>query len=257
MEGSQKTYRYNKTTKVKSDYSLNPMNKQLSTADLQAIHRRLAKATNQRMVRLERATSEVTGESFAGYGAYPLIKDYLDQQGRKRFSESPKLDIGRRALQKEIAQMQNFLNSKSSTVSGQREVERDRMKTFEQEHFTKAGRKMKGLKFASNAEFYNFFKTEAFKKLSKAFNSEKVLEEYDSLVERLVTERDKIDEMFESMTPAQIKEWKKQHKYRRLSDESILKKAKTELENYRKSVGSKNWKNFKESNRAVTLYSRK
>lgn len=154
-----------------------------SYGELQELRRRLAKRANQRLVRLERATSDVTGESYASYGAADIAYEYLDQRERRRFSENPiwnedptRTDIN--DLRREITTLQSFLSAKSSTVAGQREIEKARMNTFERGGWGTSGTGA-ALQFGSNKEFYDFLNSNTYRELSQVFTSEQIIEIYD------------------------------------------------------------------------------
>ena len=161
--------------------------KKATTDELFKVHRALAKRSNQRIVRLERAVSKVTGENYASYGAGDIAKEYLQKQGRKRFRETAQSSLRalddaqkRHEILKDIKAMQEFLSSKSSTVTGQREIERKRLKTFETPKYDEEGNIIREpVKFASNKEFYDFLNSQTFAELSKTFNSDTVVELYD------------------------------------------------------------------------------
>lgn len=144
-----------------------------STAELQQMRRSLAKSANQRMVRLERAESTITGKSFA-YGAYDIAQKYLKDAGQgKRFKENVKhLGEDRSALQREILELQRFLGSKSSIASEQKKSEKKRVATF----------KNKGLseKTVASKEFYNFLNSQAFERaVKKAPTSDDIVDAYN------------------------------------------------------------------------------
>ena len=137
--------------------------------ELAKIRRTLAKRANQRLVRLERATSFVTGESYASYGAASYAYDYLEKIGKKRFNENLSYTDNFTTLRREILILQKFLNAPSSTVEGQRKIEEYRIKTFEK----------KKIKFASNKEFYDFLNSADYGDITKQFDSDKIVEYYD------------------------------------------------------------------------------
>ena len=170
-----------------------------TAADLQSIRRTLAKRANQRMVRLERAESKITGEKY-DFGAIEIAKHYLD--GKKRFSENKSYTDDISKLRREITVLQGFLTSKSSTVKGMREIENARLKTFESGNWgakAKYGNgKSRSLKFASTKEFYAFLNSSTFKKLtSSGFTSDQIVELYDNQRERLNGEEDALYEAME------------------------------------------------------------
>lgn len=159
--------------------------KNVSVNELQKIHKALAKRTNQRLVRLERSVSKITAESYDSYGAGDIAKQYLKAKGvtgKLRFSETGKLS-DRVEILKDISSMQKFLTSQSSTVKGQKAIEKKRIETFTKpktvyidgEEITVR----EPIEFATNKEFYDFLSSETFKEMSKNFNSETIVEAYD------------------------------------------------------------------------------
>lgn len=152
----------------------------LSVTDLQTMRRTLAKRANQRMVRLERGKSLVTGESL-NFGAIENARAYLGKH--KRFSEKLALTTDLNQLRKEITVLQSFLNAKSSTIQGMREIERRRIKTFETgewgQKWKQQGIRQKPIKFASTKEFYDFLNSGTFKNLIDAgFDSDQIVTMY-------------------------------------------------------------------------------
>ena len=188
----QKKYEYTpipqrKTVKVKEDLTADVYRGSYSLDELQRMRRRLAKRANQRMVRLEREKSPVTGESYKTYGAITEVYFYLNKQeeGRKRFREQINAFTDSQTLMREITVLQGFLGRKTSLVSGHREIERKRLETFATGNWgtkwKKTGIPNKPLHFASNKEFYDFLNSETFKGLvSAGFTSEQLVELYDS-----------------------------------------------------------------------------
>lgn len=139
---------------------------------LEQMRRKLAKRANQRIVRLERAESLVSGESLANFGAIEKVNQYLQKQGKEeklRFSERQHVVMSSRELKREISELQNFLNAKTSTVSGAHKIERLRIDTF----------KKKGIEFASNKEFYDFLNSDVYQKAITGFDSSTIVDVYD------------------------------------------------------------------------------
>lgn len=158
----------------------------LSLSEMQALRRTLAKRANQRIVRLEKATSRITGERYNEFGAVTEAYDYLDRQskGRKRFQERANALTDINAIRREISVLQGFLGRKTSLVSGIREIEQKRIETFESGKWGKASKYTGGtarrLKFASTKEFYNFLSSQTFRNLVKTgFTSEQIVDAYD------------------------------------------------------------------------------
>lgn len=154
-----------------------------SKDELKEIRRKLAKRANQRIVRLERATSNITGESYASYGAIDQVNYYL--KGKRRFSENLKYTDDVDLLKREINELQKFLESPSSLVSGQRAIEKKRQETFASGKWGTGGATGVSLKNANNKEFFNFLNSNTFHNLvSKGFTSEQIIELYDAALER-------------------------------------------------------------------------
>lgn len=162
----------------------------LTPQELSKVRRTLAKRANQRLVRLERAKSSITGEKYSDIGAAPIARDYLSRTGRKRFTEGKWKDSpsSYEEQRREIVQLQAFLSSKTSLVSGIRDIEDKRVKTFESGKWGSAkwtDGDRRALKFASTKEFYDFFQSSVFRELVQSgFTSEQVLEAYDTARER-------------------------------------------------------------------------
>lgn len=181
-----------KTVKVKEDLTADVYRGSYSLDELQRMRRALAKRANQRIVRLERGESKVTGEKWNTFGAVTEVYDYLNkqQEGRTRFRETIKALTDSRSLKREITVLQGFLGRKSSLVSGMKEIEEKRISSFESgkwgTKWKKTGIANKPLHFASNKEFYDFLNSETFKGLvSTGFTSEQLVELYDSARVRL------------------------------------------------------------------------
>lgn len=168
----------------KPDYlqTTNYWNVSASMEALQAVRRKLAKRANQRMVRLERSASPITGKAYH-VGAYDIAQAELGD--RKRFSEKLNYSTDITELKKEIGQIQAFLNAKSSTVSGNVEIEEKRIATL-----TNLGRDEEGHTpiseaTARSAGFYDFISSKAFIYLSeKQVDSEGLQEIYDYYTEK-------------------------------------------------------------------------
>lgn len=155
-----------------------------SLSELQQMRRALAKRANQRIVRLERAKSKVTGERYNTFGAIVDVMDYLQRKNRSRFSEQLNTTADTQALRREITVLRTFLERPTSTVKGMREIERKRLKSFESGKwgtYNRTGIPNKPIKFATNKEFYDFLNSETFKGLiSSGFTSEQIVELYDT-----------------------------------------------------------------------------
>lgn len=181
---------------------INPYTASLSPTELTKLRRSLAKRANQRLVRLERARSKISGERYSDIGAAPIAKEYLSYKKRNRFLESRK-PMSYEEERREVSVLQSFLKSKSSLVSGIRDIERRRIEKFESGQYGSydvTGKKRRGLKFSSTKEFYDFLNSGLFKDLQNAgFSSEQILEEYDTARE---TFKGSVDEAFDAMEEA-------------------------------------------------------
>lgn len=168
------------------DLNINPYQAALTPKDLSALRRRLAKRANQRLVRLERASSKITGERYQDIGAAPLAYAYLKKTGRTRFTES-RTPMDYQKELREVVQLQDFLYSKTSLVSGIRDIERKRISTFESGKwgsYADTGTERRAIKFSTTKEFYDFFQSSIYKELkSYGFSSEQLVESYDTAVE--------------------------------------------------------------------------
>lgn len=173
-----------------------------SFTELAAIRRTLAKRANQRLVRLERAASAITGERYDSYGAAEKAFQYLKK--KKRFSESVNAYKDINKLRREITVLQGFLSSESSTVQGQRAIERRRVSAFERGEWGAAwklrGERKKAIRFASNKEFYDFLNSETFRSLiASGFTSDQIIEMFETYREEY---DGKSDEVIEAMEEA-------------------------------------------------------
>lgn len=150
--------------------------------DLNEMRARLAKNANQRLRELEKANLD--------FYAYDRVADYLRTHRPEvetvRFSQSVNYLSGKKneaALKAEIAKLQDFLTSESSTVAGQKAIEARRIATFGnwKPSSAKNRKNYKGIDLsreASTKQFYRFLNSETFKKLRKSFSSEQIFQAY-------------------------------------------------------------------------------
>lgn len=150
--------------------------------DLVPIYNKLAKRANQRMRELEKKQRK-TGVSTT-YGAYRKAQQALgavEEELPKRFKEHITSHDAFQNPQKFIQaflDVQQFVGSKTSTITGLKEVMDKREKTW----------KAKGIKFETDAEFYNFLNSDLFKTLSEQFDSDTVVEIFDQMRENRTEE---------------------------------------------------------------------
>lgn len=177
----------NEKQRRKNEEELNFYSSSVSVETLEIVRRRLAKRANQRMVRLERSKSPISGEAYH-IGAYDVAQDYLRTRNRKdaenlRFSEKlSQRQQGetdkeyRYKILEDIANMQTFLTSKSSTVKGNKSIEAARVASFEKMGISR--------ETASSKSFYNFMTSKAYKYLNEqAIDSDRLQEIFDYYVD--------------------------------------------------------------------------
>lgn len=158
--------------------SFDPNIGSVETKELAEVRQKMARLVNQRMRAIEKAKSKVTGESL-NFGAIDKLRLYLSYRNKKRFSERlipPDVDTRgmRERLRKEINIMQAFLKSKSSTITGLRNIEKRRIETF----------KNRGIKFANTKEFYDFLNSSTYQEFRQSgFTSEQIVDLYDEMRE--------------------------------------------------------------------------
>lgn len=162
--------------------------RRMSVSDLLDYRVKLAKRSNQRLVRLERSESPVTGKPYRA-GAYDLAMEYLKSSrdkagGKLRFSESRNYtkeidkETGKTAydmyrIKRDILEMQTFLASKSSTVSGSRAIEQKRIETFESQGIAP--------EVAGSDLFYDFLNSNAYEYFTlNQFTSEEIIDIYNT-----------------------------------------------------------------------------
>lgn len=174
-----------------NEEELNFFSTSISAETLEVVRRRLAKRANQRLVRLERSESKVSGEAYH-IGAYDLAQEYLREQkntDKKRLRWSENLsqrnaedfsttEEYRQWLLEDIANLQSFLTAKSSTVKGNREIEQKRIDTFtNKEHGLSAAT-------VSQKGFYDWITSSAYKFLdARTISSDKLQDLFDYYVD--------------------------------------------------------------------------
>ena len=147
-----------------------------------ATYNKLAKRANQRMRELEKKERK-TGQNTT-YGAYRKAQMALgakEGEPPKRFKEritwedtTPELY----KFERMFLQVQEFLGSKTSTLTGLQEIRSKRERTW----------KEKGIKFGTDEDFYNFLNSDLFKSLSEQFDSDTVIEIFDQMRENRTSE---------------------------------------------------------------------
>ena len=122
--------------------------------DLKRINKQLAKRANQALTRLEKA----------GYTRYSYSRAVSYNEtvtGKSRFTTSEKYleDVG--DIVRNIRELKYFLDSKPSTVRGNREIDNEIIETFE----------LKGIRIPkeSQDEFFDFLKSDEWEILKKDY----------------------------------------------------------------------------------------
>lgn len=117
----------------------------------------LARAANTRLRGLEQKKSYITGERLIEQPQFGTIRHYLSQRGKRRFSESKNYYLNTYSLKHEIVELEMFLESKTSTVGGAREVEEKRVSAFVDAGVSE--------EVARSKEFYDFLNSKTFDEL--------------------------------------------------------------------------------------------
>lgn len=164
-----------KTFQRKDYGSWDVYKKSYSRRELLTRRRQLAKVANSRILGLERARSEITGERYIEMPQFDIVTQYLENQGRKRFSEA--MSGGRKMseiqLKNEIVMLEGFLSSRLSTVGSYRKFENKRVHTFIDKGIPED--------IAMNLEFYRFLSGESFRYLvENALSSEDIIDLIES-----------------------------------------------------------------------------
>lgn len=131
--------------------------------ELEATRLRLARKANRRLRALEKAGYD--------YYAYDVATLYTERtRDSKRFSENKKLKMSKEALVHEIDALLTFLNSKSSTVKGQKTIEDNKISAF----------RKKGYDVDSPRELFNFFDSAVYNDLAnrKGITSDELVDFY-------------------------------------------------------------------------------
>lgn len=187
--------------------------RRMSTKQLINLRVKYAKQANQRLVRLERSESPVTGKPYTA-GAYDLAIQYISttrdtvKRSYKRFSESPNYtktineETGETAydmyrIKRDILEMQRFFASKSSTPAGNREIERKRIETFAEQGISE--------EVAASDAFYDFLNSNAYEYFTmNQFESETIVDIYNLYREAGVTAKN-IQKAFDKLKAESIR----------------------------------------------------
>lgn len=120
--------------------------------ELQGIRLKYARIANKRLKRLEDAGRDVY--------AYTTATLYTQRtRGSNRFSTSKRFSESAEVLMRDIEALTTFLNQRTSTISGQKTLEREKIQTFE---------KKLGRRIDNPQEFWNFLSGSSFQDLRGA-----------------------------------------------------------------------------------------
>lgn len=163
--------------------------KDVDIEEVRSIRRKLAKRANQRLRVLE--------ENKLTKNAYRVATRYTQQtRGKDRFSEAKKMvkaDMG--YLKQEILELERFLNSVTSTLTGYKKLEQQRLKVFRDY----------GLKVKDTQEFFDFLDSEIYKQLAnKAISSDILQEFYDTAKSKKDAKKEEIQKALEKFREGNI-----------------------------------------------------
>ena len=125
------------------------------------LSKRLAKRANVRLSALEQ--KNLDNDTWA----YGKANRYLKGQDRTRFFEGKKFD-SERELNRQLQELTYFLNAKSSTVRGIKQMEKERYNTFSKNH--NLGKK-------HMEDYYTFLQSEQFGLLRRTLDSESIFDD--------------------------------------------------------------------------------
>lgn len=147
--------------------------------EVRNLRKKLAKRANARLATLEKH----------GYtkNAYRIATRYtVETRGKKRFSEGMLKKAGIEYLRDEIEALREFLTSKSSTIKGNKEIEKERLEFFRGVRKVDKEGKLTGLGLviSGSEEFFKFLNSTEYKALAnKMISSNVLMEFYDSVKE--------------------------------------------------------------------------
>lgn len=170
-------------------------------SELQERRRKLAKAANARLLRLERAKSDITEEHMIDSPYFDTVLGYLEMRGKRRFSESKNVKgYNTYQLKNEIVMLEGFLQAKSSTVTGYREIEEQRVQSMIKNKIPES--------VARDKEFYRFLVSETYEKINNlSLTSEKIQEAFSTALEDNPDSIEEILEAFEDYRHHQSEGW--------------------------------------------------
>lgn len=165
--------------------------KSYTEGELRTRRAQLAKVVNSRLLSLRRAKSGITGGRFIDAPQFDTILTALELSGKKTFQESKSAPgLSEHQIRTQISMFESFLDMKSSTVGGYRDIERKRVNKFISSGVP--------VEIAKSKDFFDFLNSEIFNDLERNYaTSKKILEMIDSYYEKGMSMQD-IMEGFES-----------------------------------------------------------
>ena len=178
------------------------------------LSKKLAKRANVRMKNLE--VHNLDNDAWA----YGKAKRYLSKQfGKQRFYEGKIFD-STSELNRHLQELTYFLNAKSSTIKGIKEMNQQRYETFAQNHnlvdkLSKQDKKSRTetIKKYMNS-FYEFLSSPQFKDMRKRLASDQLMDDFALALEQGYTLEEIQQQYFEEQT-TEITFEKVQEKYNR------------------------------------------
>lgn len=134
---------------------------ELSTSQLRSLVPSLAKTANSRLTRLRRNQID--------YYAIERADRYLQSIDRRLFPTNIG-SLSDNQLKILSAELQDFINAQSSTLTGLNEIRSSRIEAF----------RMKGLEIEDEDQFYDFLTSKQFETLKMFADSDTIIEDFDT-----------------------------------------------------------------------------
>ena len=169
----------------KENTSYNFRQKHWTQGELIALRKDMVKTANRRLSSLEKAERD--------FWAYDYATLYTQRvYGSNRFSA--KSDVSTERVIRDLEELQKFLNSKSSTVGGSKDIDNKILRTFER----------KGVKVKNPREFFNFLSSSTFKALSNRKVPSEFLIDYYSRASENGKSEEEIEEELEKYRRGEV-----------------------------------------------------
>lgn len=142
--------------------------KRMGRTEKENLSRKLAQKANGRIRTLRK--------NDINYYAMEHVNYFLDQQGRENFYTGRNFE-SEEELNRQLYELTNFLNSKSSTMTGLKEVRNKRINTLSSKYNIDISTKQK------EKLFFEFLSSEQFKQLCKYADSEDILDDVSAAMQ--------------------------------------------------------------------------